>query len=316
MAKRKRGRIRSFLEYVAIRWIAVGLNALPDRAAFELGTLLGRTLHFCDVRHRRITENNLRLAFGASRSEEWVRATAREVYEHFGHSLAEIIRFRQKLRPETVARYYSFEGVDRLRRAQSRGKGTIIVTGHIGNWESAGVAIAAAICPITTVVRPLDNPLLNEYLVSSRRTTGQRIVPKRGALRILVEVLREGGTVIVVGDQHAGEDGIVVDFFGQPASTISSVASLAVRFGSAIVPGYSRRLAPFKHVVFFDEPIVPDPAAPKQEQIRDLTARFTKRLECFIRECPDQWLWLHRRWRAAWPKPTSEKLYAESTSDR
>lgn len=314
--KNKRGPIRNFLEYVAIRWIAVALDALPERAAFRCGELLGRVLHLCDHKHRRITRNNLRLAFGDSVSEKWICCTARRVYEHFGQSLAEIARFHRSLRPETVSKYFQFDGVENLRRAQQRGKGTIIVTGHIGNWESAGVAIAAALCPVTTVARPLDNPLLDRYLVNARRTTGQRIIPKRGALRPLAETLRNCGTVILVGDQHAGPDGIIVDFFGHPASTISSVASLAVRFDAAIVPGYSRRIAPFRHVVHFDEPILPQHDSPREEQIRDLTAQFTSRLEDFIRTCPDQWLWLHRRWRAPVALSQDSPLRAESVPNR
>jgi len=315
-SRHKRNPIRNFLEYVAVRWCAVLLAATPERAAFRIGSLLGRILYYSDPKHRKIAERNLQHAFGGSRSPGWIRNTACQVYEHFGHSFAEIVQFRHKLRPDTIAKYFTFEGVENLRRAQQRGKGVIIVTGHIGNWESAGVAIAGAITPITSVARPLDNPLLDSYLVRARRTTGQRIVPKRGALRAMVNVLRSGGTMIVVGDQHAGADGIVVDFFGQPASTIGSVASLAVRFDAAIVPGYSRRVAPFRHCVQFDEPLLADRAAARQDEVRRLTEQFTKRLESYVRQCPDQWLWLHRRWRAAWPADTRRPASAGTAVSR
>jgi len=304
--------MRNQLEYLAVRCFEVALGSVSERTAFKMGILAGRVLHLLDSRHRRIAENNLRAAF-PERSPKWIRDTVRGVYQHFGGTLAEVNRFRRCLRPETISDYFSFEGVENLRTAQRRGNGVIIVTGHIGNWEAAGIAIAGAVTPITTIARPLDNPLLDKHLIHTRQNTGQRIVPKRGALRAMMEVLRSGGTFIVVADQHAGSDGVVVDFFGRPASTISTIASLALRFDSAVVPGYCHRDAPFRHKVLFDKPILPDRNAPRQGEIHRLTASFTKRLEIYIRTCPDQWLWLHRRWRVR-KKKREEKLAGSASS--
>jgi len=193
-------------------------------------------------------------------------------------------------------------GVDillaRARRIHDESGGCVFVVPHLGNWEIITHGAAAAGIPVTVVVRPLDNLKLERYLFAMRAKSGQEILAKRSALFHLRTALRKGRSVGLLADQHAGLKGIDVPFFGKPASTTTGPASLAVTFGRPIMlVSCIRRVAGRKYEVLLGGPIYPDIEADSMKEIERLTTLINQEIENHIRQCPDQYLWLHDRWK-------------------
>jgi len=157
--------------------------------------------------------------------------------------------------------------------------------------------------PPNSVARTLDNPYLDEFLRRFRERTGQKMIPKNGGYDQMLEVLRGGGILSFLADQDAGQRGLFVDFFGRPASTHKAIALLAIEHRAPVVVGYARRVGPgFRYEVGCDAVIEPDEWTGTADDARLLTQRYTSALEKFIRKSPEQYLWLHRRWKHQ-PKP-------------
>jgi KDO2-lipid IV(A) lauroyltransferase len=191
---------------------------------------------------------------------------------------------------------------DCMDRALAGGRGAILATGHVGNWE-----VVARTAPLrgwryTTVYRPLDNPLLDAWVRRMRASHDQELVPKHGALRPLLRALRDGRATVLLVDQDARGHGVFVPFLGAPASTIATPAELALRTGAAIIPAFSERTGPgFRYVVRFGPPVDATPTGDRDADVLRITAEINRRLEDVVRARPEQWLWAHRRWKTAPP---------------
>jgi KDO2-lipid IV(A) lauroyltransferase len=190
------------------------------------------------------------------------------------------------------------EGLEHLAAATDGTSGVLLLTGHFGNWELLGLAHALTRLPLTVVVRPLDSSVLNRLAERLRARTGAELIAKRSALRPVLRALRHGRMVGILLDQNASRDeGVFVPFFGRPASTSRSLALLAVRTGRPIVPVFIHREPDGRHRIVI-EPALPVPAAISPEAaVVELTAECARRTEAIIRRWPEQWFWLHRRWR-------------------
>ena len=174
----------------------------------------------------------------------------------------------------------------------------IMLTGHFGNWEMAGYLFGVFGFPPYSVARTLDNPYLDRFLRSFRERTGQKMIAKKGGYDQMLEVLRTGGVLSFLADQDAGERGMFVDFFGRPASTHKAIALLAIEHQAPVMVGYARRIGPgFRYEVGCTELIDPSEFAGTADDARLLTQRYTSALETIIRRDPEQYLWLHRRWK-------------------
>lgn len=251
-----------------------------------------------DRRHLARAREQLKAAFGPSLTEAEARRTALAMYAHLGMSLAELAFVARRVAAGRVPDWVGIEGLDRVQAALAAGKGLCIVTGHLGNWELGAVAMASAGIPLSVVARPLDNPRLDAMLTGIRRAGGSEVIQKRNALRAVREVLARGRAVAILIDQDAREHGVFVDFFGRPASTIPSIAAIALRAGSPLVVAAMRREPGHRrHVLSFDPVDVPPPTGDAKEDARRLTAVLTAGLEARIRKAPAQWFWMHRRWK-------------------
>jgi KDO2-lipid IV(A) lauroyltransferase len=194
------------------------------------------------------------------------------------------------------------DGFERLLSARQRGKGVLVITAHLGPWELLPLFIARDYGPSHMVARPLDDPRLDDLLTRMRERGGNRVIRKRDAIQAILQVLRRGETVGILIDQHISEkEGAVVPFFGRPASTVTGPALIAIRSGAAVVPMVILREACGQYRV----QIAPEVPIRRSGDLRaDLavnTARFTAAIEAFIRERPDQWFWVHRRWKTHLP---------------
>jgi KDO2-lipid IV(A) lauroyltransferase len=280
--------VRRTLEYLAARAAIATLEHTPLPVANLLGRFYARLLDLAIPRLRRTAYQNLEFAFPSADK----RAVTDGVFRSIGRLLVAVARFPQ-IRKDNVHEWIRYEGFEHYREAKRRGRGVLFATAHLGNWELSAYAHALMTEPMHVVVRPLDNPRVDALIESRRTMAGNRIIDKKDAARRIVRALRMNEPVGILIDQNVGlDEGVFVDFFGIPASAGTAFARLANRTGAAVIPGFALWSdAEQRYVLRFD-PIIEmtgDDAAD--------TVRIHERLEAAIREYPDQWLWVHRRWK-------------------
>lgn len=222
----------------------------------------------------------------------------RQVYRHLGSLAADLFRSETEPVAQLLSRV-EIVGLEHARAAAASGRGVFFSTPHLGNWEWAALVTGALGFPVTIVARPLDNPLLDARLTAMREKTGCRIVSRRDAARTLLKTLRSGGLVGILADQRARPpDGIVVPFFGRPALTTTSIARLAGKTGALFLPVVCLRIAPGRYRLVYSEPVDVDVLPGRERGVEKLTALVTALVEKQVRAAPEQWLWLHDRWKA------------------
>jgi len=253
-------------------------------------------------RRRRLALTNLARAF-PELSDVERRRIARRSFQHLGVVFAEGCFVLE--RPlERVTAQITIEGVDHVRDAIDRDGRALLLTAHLGNWELLTLGPALTGYPLTVVARALDSPGLNVWADRIRRTAGVDVIDKRQALRPVLQALRRGRLVGVLLDQNASRrEGVFVPFFGRLASTSRALAVLALRTRTPIIPAFTRRIAPGRHVITV-HPALDLPAHADDAAVLALTARCTEAIEAAVRASPEQWLWAHDRWRT---RPAGEK---------
>jgi KDO2-lipid IV(A) lauroyltransferase len=297
MAERSRWHPGALAEWVLAASLFRLLASLPVAWAYAVGTGAGRLAYRLDGRHRRIARENLLRAYAGSLSESEVTALVQAVFENLGRTAVDVARSGAVLQePDT----WRVEGLDRLLAARARGKGVLILTAHFGPWELLPLMAALRYEPIHVVARPMDNPWLDDLVTRLRERGGNRVIRKHDALPMIIKLLRGGGTVGMLIDQHVAEQqGVVVPFFGRPASTVSAPALIAIRSGAAVVPAGVVREAPGRYCVQVAEEVTVERTGDLKTDVVVNTARFTRSLERIIRGRPDHWFWVHRRWKTS-----------------
>jgi len=293
--------VREWLEYAAAWSVLHAVGLLPRRLARAVGAGVATIFYRVNPRLERAALFNLKLAFPEKTDDER-RAIARRLMRHIGWMGAEFARF-PRYRPESVRQIITIDGMENYHAAKARGKGLIYLTGHMGAWELAPFAQALNGHPLHFLVRPLENPRVNALVDSYRRLAGNRTIDKNEAVREMLRVLRENGDVGVLMDVNSSlEEGVFVPFFGVLACTSSGVARIALRTDCAVMPGY----------VYWNERerryhLQLDPAielvrtGDTEADVIANTARFVRVFESYARRFPDQWLWVHKRWKTRPP---------------
>jgi KDO2-lipid IV(A) lauroyltransferase len=226
---------------------------------------------------------------------------ARRSWQHLGMTIVELARLLARPLDATLGEL-RLEGVEHLRGVMAEHGRAFVMSAHLGNWEYLSAASRLTGYPLSVVVRPLDSPALDALAADMRRKTGIALIDKRGALRPVLEALRRGGLVGILLDQNAARrEGVFVPFFGRTASTSRSLALLAVRTGTPVVPIFIHREAPGRHRVRIEAPLRPPAVNDPEQAVVELTARCTQAIETAIRDAPEQWLWSHDRWRTRPP---------------
>lgn len=290
-------KVRHYFEFALVQLLRLIFRILPRRGALWLGRRIGGLAYRLDPRHRKGVLANLDLAYRDEISTEEKERIARGAYHHFGSMLVDIVR-TQKWRPEQIETIAEFEGWENLEEAYGRGKGVLILTAHFGNWELMGVAQGFRGRNIHVVARVLDNPLLEKLLHRFRTCSGNTVVYKLNAVKAVMDILKERQGTAVLIDQNVNPNrGIFVDFFGVPACTTTVVSALAVRTGAPIVPAFSLPLPGGRWRFIYEKPIEVADEGNRQETIAELTQRCTAIIERYVRQRPDVWLWMHRRWK-------------------
>lgn len=301
--------MREWCEYAAAWSILKFLGWLPRPVARTVAAWVARALLWGLPHLRRTAMTNLRLAF-----PEWTDARREEVMRRMTRSLgwmaAEFARF-PKLTRENIERLVLLDGFENFEAARRRGKGVIFLTGHMSAWELAPFAQALYGNPLSFLARAIDNERVNRLVDSYRCLSGNQPIKKNNSARVMLRVLREGGTVGVLADQNTSmEEGVFVDFFGIPAATTTGLVRMAGHTGAAIVPGFLFwDEAIDKYRLRFESAVAMQRSGDEAADMGENAARCNKAIESYIRVHPDQWLWVHKRW---WNRPPGEpSLYSD-----
>jgi KDO2-lipid IV(A) lauroyltransferase len=297
-----RSRCADYLVYLMVRLFVGVIQAIPLETACNLAGLLAWLLHRIDRRHARVADDNLRQAFTALTTAQRQRLVA-QVYRHFCRLVIEMIYLPRRLHIHNWRRYLALKDGRCLVDCLLSDRPLLIVTGHFGNWELGGYTLGLLGFHTYAVARPLDNPYLDQFLRRFRQRTGQTILAKKGDFDVMRHLLSEGGVLATLADQDAGQRGLFVDFFGRPASTHKAIALLALEHRVPILVTLARNTgAPLCYEIAVEELILPEDYEGQQDAVEAVTQRFTSALERGVRRAPEQYFWLHRRWKHEPPK--------------
>ena len=284
--------IKSLIEFIVFLIIFMPLALLPNAVSARAGEAMGMLFHRLWSSRRKVALANITGAMerGAISVDISAEELVRRNFRHMGRSVTELNKLLFGLARKIIASV-SLEGMENYERAEAKGKGVIIVGGHCGNWELM-ISLASMIeNNFYGVVRKQSNPYMNSLIVRTRERFGSRIIYKQGALRAFLKALKACDTVGVAVDQAAQNEGVRIDFLGAPAWTTRMPAILAKRTGAAVVPVFNYRKPDGSFTTY---------ALPEVEitgdELED-TKRISASVEDFIRKHPEQWLWIHRRWK-------------------
>ena len=288
---RTRSAIRNGAEYGAALAVLKTLEWTPPALALALARTYARLLDCALPRLRRVAYRNLALALpelGAARQREIVDG----VFRSIARVLVAFAKF-PAIRRDTVKQWLRCEGLEYVEEALRQGRGVLFATAHLGNWELSAYAHALLAAPMQVVVRPFDNPLIDALIERRRGLSGNRMIGKKEYARSILKALAANRAVGILVDQNSAADaGVFVDFFGVKACAGTGFVKLAARSGAAVIPGFAVwEEAEKRYVLRFRPPVPMTGDAARDTQL------VQSELERAIRQYPDQWLWIHRRWK-------------------
>ena len=291
-------RIKNEFLYAGFRAVVALFHLLPPVAGLRIGAAIGTAAYYVVWPERRRALEHLAIAFGSEKTEAERRRIARASFAHLGMCFVEFVNF-ERMRDRLGA---TVELADRaaIDACLARGKGLIWVTGHLGNWEILASYMGAREgFKVNAVSRAAYDPRMQALLVRMRAQCGVRSI-ERGdprATRELIGVFRRNEVLAMLIDQDTKVQGVFVDFFGRPAWTPVAAAALAYKMDAPVLVGFIERLPSLRHRITFSGPVALPRTGDAQEDLRLATAEFTRRIEAQIRRVPEQWVWMHRRWK-------------------
>lgn len=257
------------------------------------GRILGLILYYLWRKRREIALENVRNACASGAIKGEPERIVKRHFEELGKSAIEIVKIFYG-RGKRIIDGVRFKGLENLEKARNKGKGIIYITGHCGNWELLALAASMKLNPLAVVARKLNNPYLNNLIERIRSRYGNKVIYKKGALKEIIKVLRGNGSVGILMDQAVlPQEGIVVNFLGRPAWTTKMPALLAEKTGSSILPAFVKREGKGHVITIYPEVMLISNKKGIEENIR----RLNLFIEDYIKENPEQWLWIHRRWK-------------------
>jgi KDO2-lipid IV(A) lauroyltransferase len=280
-----------------------------------LGKLLGGTYYRIDRFRRRVIRANISVVFGRELDHRQREILGKESCECLATNVLDLLRLDRIVNSENYHRFIEIKGFSNLMKSIERGKGTVVLTGHFGNMVLLRYACYLNIPPRSVIIRKLDDPYLEHYVTSILKAHDVTMVRPDGALKRMRQLLLQNTLVVTLADQKAGgsrrggRDGIVVDFFGIPSQTHITGPFLARRTGASIVPVFVIRKGPGKYTIEVNEPLKLVHTDDEQGDLKQNTRKLNQIFEHYIRRYPEQWFWLHRRWKDI---PGLEHLYETS----
>jgi KDO2-lipid IV(A) lauroyltransferase len=286
------------------------------RAAARWAEHLAAVVHF--VLPRKLTRyhvaaENLRIAFGGDLSDAEVSRIVFRMWVHLFRTVAEVVQSPRKLHLWSYRRIIEFQGLQQTNEALLSGRRVVLLGGHFGNWEIGIALMGLWGFPMGIVAREMDNPHLDRWFRRYREFYGHRQMFKRGGYDDMLALLQCGGSLGLLGDQDAGQRGLFVEFFGKPASTFKSIALLSLEYDAAIIVGGSLRLPDRFDDIGWSRfgmrctEVIDPRTIGTPDPVREITRRYTLALEQLIRSAPEQYFWLHRRWKST-PRSSRAEL--------
>ena len=275
--------------FFLFRLIPLGLRRAIFKAVFRL-------FYYASVKQRLIALHNLRRAYPEKSIDE-IEEIAKGVYRHMGIVLAELFEMPYITR-ETLDEWVDVEGLEHFKDAHAQGKGVLSIVAHFGNWELMTVAVPMLVHPLEIVYRPLDSPIMDNLLGWSRTKHGNSLIPKGGSGRKIIRLLKENKVIGILSDQNVDKnEGVFVDFFGRPACTSVGTAALTLQSGAPVMPAFMPRMPDGRYKLIILPPVEITRTDNYESDLIVNTQRFTKVVEDMVRRYPDQWFWIHQRWK-------------------
>ncbi|MFH1288073.1 MAG: lysophospholipid acyltransferase family protein [bacterium] len=285
-------KIRYFLEYLIVCFIAIIARILPVKTAIFFGETLGNIVYYCMPIRKKTVLANLSIAFGKEKSLNEIKKICKNCYRNLGMSLIEFFRY-PKYTKENFLKYVKIENEGYLKSSLLKGKGVIIIAGHFGNWEFSAAAVGLSGYPLSQVSKNLHNYYLNRIVLKYRKDKNINVIGLKMEVREIIRVLKRNGIVGIADDQEARLHGLWVDFMGKEALTARGPVVFARKLGSPLVPCFVvRQKDKITHKLVFEKPIIVDSLDDKE-----YLSQFNQLLEKYVRMYPEQYFWLHNRWR-------------------
>ncbi|MFC2170388.1 lysophospholipid acyltransferase family protein [Calditrichota bacterium] len=292
--KHSKSQFTIYVELYFARLIIWIFQVLPHRKAQQLAASIGGLFHDLIGVRKEVAREQLKMTF-PEKDDVWVNKTIRQVYRNMAMVAAETARI-PKLKGDEFENWMIVEGEEHIEQVLKRGKGCMVVSAHLGCWEYHGAYAANKGYPVTYVVAEQANQQLEELIDDLRRSVGIEIIKRKDAASGIVKALRKNRMLAIMFDQDARDNGVFVPFFGKPASTFKGVATFVLRMSASVLVLTSHR-TPEGQSKCKLQPVDYEYTGDYDTDIKGLTARITEMLEEEIRQAPEQWLWLHKRWK-------------------
>lgn len=289
-------RLRRRYLYYLLRIISFISLIFPIKINKFLGRQVGEYAYFLATKHRNRASENLRFAYGKEKSESEIRQITKEVFKNLGESLFEVLCI-QKFTPRNIDKYVKIEGLERIERVLSQGRGFIVLTGHLGNWELLAGYFGLKGYPVTVLARQLRFEKFDKFINELRKRMNVNVIMRGESAKIILRMLKEGKPVAILPDQDIDSvDGVFVDFFGHPAYTPTAPVAFALATAVPIIPMFIVREGA-GHKIYVEEPLELEITGNKDLDIKANTEKWSKIAESYIRRYPSQWVWMHNRWK-------------------
>ncbi|MBI4683766.1 MAG: lysophospholipid acyltransferase family protein [Nitrospirae bacterium] len=286
--------------------LSIPLAMLPFRFSIKVGEILGLFLFYIWGSRRKIAIENIMLSAispapgGSAEADSQPSAIniAKETFKNLGKSFIEVIKIYYGL-GEKIIDSVEIKGIENFNQAKAKGKGVLFITGHCGNWELMAIATSVKLSRVAGVARPFNNLYINRFIEKTRERYGNSVIYKKGALREIIQRLRQGGCVGILMDQAVlPNEGYTIDFIGRKAWTTKMPALIAMKTGAAVLPTFIHRTDK-GHVMKIHPEVKLSEISDKEKAVVEDTKRFSGFIEDYIKAYPSEWLWIHRRWKRA-----------------
>ncbi|MBE0426609.1 MAG: lysophospholipid acyltransferase family protein [Nitrospirae bacterium] len=287
-----------FFETVLLVILSIPLAIMPLRVSMKAGEMLGLLLFYLWGSRRKIALDNLNKAVLTGRVviPDPTEKIIKDNFKHLGMSFIEIIKIYYGFGKKILGAV-DIEGIENFHAALSKGKGILFITGHCGNWELMALLTSARIQDIAVVARPMNNPHINYLIANVRKKYGNSVIHKKGALKPIIQTLRNNGCIGILMDQAVlAEEGYVIDFLGRGAWTTKIPALIARKTDAAVLPVFIHR-TDRGHTVKVNPEVELSKNNDREAAVIEDTKRFSEYIERYIQEHPSEWLWIHRRWK-------------------
>jgi KDO2-lipid IV(A) lauroyltransferase len=286
----------AYLSYLLLRGFSLFINLLPEGFALWVGRQLGNVVYCLDLEHRKIAIQNLHIAFGQEKSEEEMLSIAKKNFQNLGMTAVEFFRI-PGMDLETYKKKVEMEGVDEALNVLGKNKGGLLLLGHFGNWELMALMSKVIEKPILVIAKSIKQKRIDQWITRIRKGVGLELISPKNATLKVIQALSRNQVVGILFDQRGKRSkGLWVDFFGRKVPTTPGLAVMALKSGAPVLPVFMVRNGFQKHRLIVKEPLELIHTGNIRKDVEANTQLFNKTLESIIRQYPDQWLWIHRRW--------------------